>query len=198
MADHPTTDERVTYGPEGGSITVMETPEYKLPAPEPKVYTFAALRELFDGHGIIPVLINEIENVRLANIEGSQWVDCAKRDIERLTADLALAQGLAADRNVRIAMIAYERDCAVEKLAELRKMLDGAHTALLGFVTTYNGNPTRFREAEKATGEELDAAYEKLDAFLYPPQDDVPASTAAPGVCEHGIQQHCPTCHGSW
>lgn len=50
-------------------------------------------------------------------------------EIGRLTADLALAQGLAADRNVRIALIADERDRAVERARQAAIILA---TALAG------------------------------------------------------------------
>lgn len=39
---------------------------------------------LWDAKKEIERLRAENENVRFANVEGSQWVDCAKRDIERL------------------------------------------------------------------------------------------------------------------
>jgi uncharacterized protein (DUF3084 family) len=39
-------------------------------------------------------LRDEHENVRLANIEGSQWVDCAKQDIARLTRERDEARAL--------------------------------------------------------------------------------------------------------
>lgn len=50
----------------------------------------------------------------------------------------------------------------------MRDLLVVASEALSAFTTTYNGRPSRFAEAERASGEIIMAAGDKVDQFLYP------------------------------
>lgn len=57
-----------------------------------------------------------------------------------------------------------------EQVERLRALLMVGYEALLAFTTTYNGRPSKFREAEIASGECIMAACDKLDEFLFPEQ----------------------------
>jgi hypothetical protein len=61
-----TTELGVRFGPDGGEVTLLEPREQPRPPLEPKTYTFTELREIYGMDGIVPVLLDEIEQLRKA------------------------------------------------------------------------------------------------------------------------------------
>jgi len=101
----------------------------------------------------------DIERIAARNVIASVPYEISPLDVSLLLKEIERLNAIQRD---------FHNLDDVAEIRRLREMLNVAHSALLSFVTTYNGKPIRFREAEKVSGDDLTAAYDKLDAFLYP------------------------------